>query len=456
VERLTSIDAAFLYMESPTTPMHVGAIALLERPARGVDVDRLVAHIGTRIVAVPRLTQKVRDVPLHLANPVWVDDDQFDLDYHLRRSALPSPGGHGELLDLAARVLSRPLDRARPLWELYVVEGLAGGRLALISKTHSALVDGTTTVDVLQLVLDARPVTPSGTRPRVPAARATSSSDIVAGAVTELVRRPGLAVDALRGSVADLRGGLSALGSGLGSIASLARTAVRSAPPSALNPEIGATRSIGTAQIDLALLRGVRAAHGCSVNDAVLAVVAGALRALLLSRGEPVTAATTLRALVPVSVTDSGSRRIAPFLVDLPVGEPNPVVRLAQIGFAMSSHAGADQTVAAEALVAAAGFSPPTTHALAARVASTFSRRLFNVAVINVPGPQRAMYVGRARLAACYPVVPLARSQSVAVAVTSYAGVVFAGVTADKGTFGDAAPFATMIEEAAAELAASV
>jgi WS/DGAT/MGAT family acyltransferase len=465
-ERLSPLDVSFLYLETPTTAMHVGGVAIFDPPARvdgeaGFDYDGLCELVARRISLVPRYRQKVRWVPGHLANPVWVDDEDFDISYHVRRSALPRPGTMDQLRELVGRLQSRQLDRNRPLWEIYLVEGLADGRFAIITKTHHAVVDGVSAVDISTLILDV------GTTPRevpddgwVPRSEPTSAG-LVLGALADNLRRPTQVIETVRAEVADVRAiGQRVLGTAAGLVAA-ARTSVRSAPESPLNATIGEQRRYGMAATELDDYKRVRKAHGGTVNDVVLATVAGALRVWLLTRGESVTPKSTVRAMVPVSVRSeqqSGAlgNRVSAMFVDLPIGEQSPVVRLHQISYAMKAHKESGQSVAADAIVALSGFAPPTIHSAAARLASGFSRRLFNVVVTNVPGPQYPLYAAGAQMLECYPVVPLSKGQGVSVGLTSYNGGVYYGLNADRDTMPDIDVLAQCIEESLGELVETV
>src|SRR5215468_5103935 len=260
-DRLAASDVSFLYLEGRTTPMHAGGLAIFASPGDGFDYERLVELIEDRISLVPRYRQKVRFVPGHLANPVWVDDPDFDITYHVRRSALPKPGSDEQLREFCARIQSRPLDRSRPLWEMYLVEGLEGDRFAIITKSHHSMVDGVRGVDIGQVILDTSPL-------------GTHDVRSLAGRVLEVA----------------------------GSLVSAAGAMVRPAPSSPLSMPIGEQRRFGVARTSLDDYKVVRRRHGGAINDVVLATVAGALRGWPLFRGEPVTPATTVRAMVPVSV----------------------------------------------------------------------------------------------------------------------------------------------------------
>jgi WS/DGAT/MGAT family acyltransferase len=460
-DRLSPRDVSFLYLEEPTTPMHVGSVSILQLPEGGFDYERLIALVRRRIAFVPRFRQRVRTVPGRLANPLWVDHGHFDLAYHVRRSALPRPGTDAQLRELVARLMSRPLDRHRPLWEMYLIEGLSGDRFAVVSKTHFAMIDGVNTIDIAQVILDsapeARPGPPDTWRP----CQEPSWFELVAGAVSDVVRRPAEAIDTVRAGVTDLRHTAERLAGTAGGLFAAARSAVRTAPSTPLNVTIGEQRRFGMASGALDDFKRVRKAHGCTVNDVVLATVAGALRIWLQSRGSPVTGKATVRALVPVSVHDEVKRitlgsRVAANLIDLPVGEPSPVMRLEQISYAMRAVRDTYRAVDAEALVSIAGFAPPTLHALGARTASDWSRRLFNLIVTNVPGPQFPLYAAGAQMLATYPALPLAKAQAVSIGLTSYNGGMFYGINADRDAMPDIDLLAHSLVEALGELVETV
>jgi WS/DGAT/MGAT family acyltransferase len=469
-DRLSAMDVSFLYLETPTTAMHVGGVAVFTPPLpedgaepdpAGFDYDALCELVATRISLVPRYRQKVRWVPGHLANPVWVDDEDFDITYHVRRSALPRPGTLDQLRELVGRVQSRQLDRSRPLWEIYLVEGLEDGRFAIITKTHHAMVDGVSAIDIGTLILDVsrtpRDIPDDGWIPR----REPSTVGLVVGAVKDTLRRPTQVVDTVRASVTDARAIAQRTLGAAGGIAAAARVSLRPAPDSPLNARIGEQRRFGMACTDLDDYKRVRKAHGGTVNDVVLATVAGALRVWMLTRGESVTPATSVRAMVPVSIrseqqTMALGNRVSALFVDLPVGEASPVVRLHQISYAMKAHKESGQSVAADAIVTLSGFAPPTIHSAAARLASGLSRRLFNVVVTNVPGPQFPLYAAGAQMVECYPVVPLSKGQSVSIGLTSYDGGVYYGLNADRDAMPDVDVLAQCIEEALVELVETV
>ncbi len=462
-DRLSPADAGFLYTEDAATPMQVGGVVILQ-PERPFDYTQIVALIEARLALVPRYRQKVRFVPGRFARPVWVDDENFDLTYHVRRSALPKPGSDAQLAELVGRLISRPLDRSRPLWELYVVEGLSGGRIALINKTHHSMVDRVGAVDVAAAILDISP------RPRrLPAqvwlpTPAPSDIDLVVDAIADITSRPSEVLDAFRLAALDIKATVAGIGQTVNGIWQIAQRAVRPAPRSALDVAVAGPRRFVGVALDLALLKTIRKTYGGTVNDVILTVITGALRSFLLSRGEPVSPGTTLRAMVPMSVRatlDQNGRGsefapVASYLIDLPVSEPNPVIRLSQVSFAMAAHTESGLSVGADSLMKLGRFAPATLHTLGARVGSQLGRRLYNLLIINIPGPQIPLFAAGVPVVAMYPVAPLAKGQALALSVTSYNGQVFFGLTADGGAVPDLADFNTLLQEAVEEFPSAI
>ena len=458
-DRLSALDASFLYLEQPTTPMHVGGVAVFRLPRTGFDFDSLVELIEHRLALVPRFRQKIKQVPGRVARPVWVDDADFDIGYHVRRAAVPKSGTDKQLYDLVARLMARPLDRSRPLWELYVIEGLSRSRFAIITKTHFAMVDTISAMDVAQVLLDVTPTpreTPSDLwmpRPEPGALR------LMLDAATEASQRPAEMVENVRAAALDAAATARKVTSMFGSMFAAARSAMWAAPGSPLNVPISTQRRFTVARGSLDDFKRVRKAHGGTINDGVLAVVSGALRNWLLSRGEAVTSSTTIRALTPMSVrgpSDEAPGDVSANLVELPVGEPNPVVRLHHVSHAMRAHADSGRSVGASTLVRLGGFTPPTLHALGARVANGFAQRIYNLVVTNVPGPQFPLYAAGARLLEIFPVVPLAKNQGLSIAVNSYDGGVYFGLNADRDAVADVDVLAGLITESLEELAGTV
>ena len=475
--RLTTQDASFYYLEASSTPMHLGSLAVFRTPRSGFSYEKLLSLVEQRLVLVPRYRQKVREVAFGLARPVWVDDSDFDITYHIRRSALPKPGTDEQLHDLVARLTSRPLDRSRPLWEMYLVEGLTKNRFAIFTKSHSALVDGEKALEIGQVILDASKSPVAMAEELWMPAREPKESALVLDAITELIASPNESVEVLRGAAAGLAGVAGGVLAASGKVFSLVRTAAQVAPSSPLNAPISRNRRFAVAKTELSDYRRIHTRFGCSINDVVLAVVTGALRNWLLSRGEPVTASSTVRAMVPMSVyvSDEGAgydqyadrlsgdhegeptdeqlrSEVSSFLVALPVGEPNAVVRLSHIAHATEAHAKQSPGVTAQTLMTISGFAPASLHAMGARAGSRLSQRLFNLIITNAPGPQFPLYVGGARMLEMFPVSPLFENQALSIGLTSYDGFVCFGLNADRGAMPDVDVITALLFEALEEL----
>ncbi|MDH2415024.1 wax ester/triacylglycerol synthase family O-acyltransferase [Nocardioides sp. CER19] len=458
-DRLTPRDLSFLTEESATAPRQNATVEIFEPGPEGFDYDALLALIADRISFVPRYRQRVQFLPGRLANPVWVDDPTFELEYHVRRSALPRPGNADQLRDLVARIVSRPLDRHRPLWEMYLVEGLEGGRVAILTKAHQALVDGVHTVDLGQLLLDVSPDTKlldpeyDDWRP----GRAATPVGLLVDAVRDVLAEPEIALDAARSTTARLaRRGRRLVRRGVGT----AELVVRGRPDwmTPLNGRLSQQRRFVTLEARLDDLRAIRAVHGGTINDVVLAIVAGGLRAWLMTRPESLAGMRQVRAVVPISVIDENEEatslgsQIAVHFVDLPVSEPSPVVRLHQVSYSFESHKATGRGVAASRLAGIAGFAPTTFHAVGSRAAAAQPGRSYHLTVTNVPGPQSARYAAGAEMVASYPVPPLVPGHALAIGVTSYHGGVSFGITTDRDLIPDADILGQCFADALVEL----
>ena len=437
--------------------MHNATLEIFEPGASGLDYEALLAHIDDRIAFVPRYRQRVRRVPGRLANPVWVDDEDFDLAYHVRRSALPRPGTLDQLRELSARIMSRRLDPDRPLWEVYFVEGLEGGRVAVLSKSHQVLVDGISTVDLGQVLLDVDP----GPRQLVHdgwiADHEPTPAGLAASALTETVRHPKVAATTLRSNAEALGRALGGAAGRLGAVAG-EFSGRRPAVESPFNIEPSAQRRLVCVRTSLKDYRKIRRVHGGTVNDVILATLSGAVRAWLMTRAEAVGSGRRLRALVPMSVIDeeleptSLGSQVVGHLVDLPIGEGSPVVRLHQVSYALRAHSETGRAVAADRIAGVAGFAPTTFHSLGSRVAFREARGGVNLVVTNVPGPQFPMYLAGAEMVETYPVPPLFPGFSLSVGVTSYDGAVYYGITADRDALPDIEVLGQCVREALDEL----
>lgn len=463
-ERLSPADAAFLDADDLTTPMHVGAIMVLQPPPEGFDYQAMTRLIEQRIALVPRYRQKVVSVPGGISAPRWVDDDKFDVSFHVRRSALPKPGDDEALTELAGRLMSRRLDRDRPLWEIYLVEGLSDGRVAMITKSHCALVDSAAGMEIGEVLLDRDPaVRPGPDAEHWEPGAAPSGVALLLDVAREAVSSPLTVLENTRIVAGNLREVGSRLVEAALAVSATARWVFDPADSSPLNVAVGGQRRIALTDLPLEELQALKRAAGCTVNDVVLAVVTGALRGWMLARGETVRSDSVLRALVPVSVepieddADFGTAgRVASMTIDLPVGENVIGVRLGRISFAMSEHAVARRAVPADVLRSLGWFAPSTLHSLGARVSRDLTGRASNLVVTNAPGPQEPVYAAGARLERVYPLLPLSHKQALAIGVTSYHGRVYFGLDADRDSMVDLEVLASMIGDALDELVAGV
>lgn len=464
ITRLTPQDASFYRLESSSNPIHIGSLAIVRNSGGAdevaLDYDRLVDLVEERLSLVPRYRRKVREIPFALGRPVWVEDSGFDITYHVRRSALPGPGSDEQLLDLVARLASRPLDQTRPLWEMYLIEGLTDGRSAIFTKTHSALVDGDTALEIGHVILDTGP-SPRGVADDAwHAPREPSESELLIGALAHLAAQPGEALEVVREARSGVLGMIGSTGKAVHSVVGAVRAAATGTQDSPLNIRTSRNRRFAVVRTDLEDYRKLRKRFDCSINDVILAVVTGALRNWLLSRGEALTESSTVRTVVPMSVyVDSpGAAQLNPasevssFLIDLPVGEPNPVIRLSHISHATAANSKHRRGVRARTLVHMAGFAPASLHAMSVRAASTFAEHTFNLVITNAPGPQRPMYIGGARMLEMYPVSPLLRNQASSIGITSYDGRVCYGLNADRDAMADIGVLAASVHESMEEM----
>ncbi|OIN80463.1 WS/DGAT/MGAT family O-acyltransferase [Mycobacterium malmoense] len=447
VTRLSPADASFYRLENTATPMYVGSLAILRRPRAGLSYETLLATVEQRLPQIPRYRQKVREVRIGMARPVWIDDSDFDITYHVRRSALPSPGSDEQLHELVARLAARPLDKSRPLWEMYLVEGLAKNRVALYTKSHQALINGMRALEINHVIADRTRHPPPFPEDIWIPERDPGHTRLVLGAIGDWLVGPGTQLQAVAGRLTNY-GELLDAGR---RVLDIARAVARgTAPSSPLNATVSRHRRFTVARGSLEDYRTVRARYDCDVNDVVLAVVAGALGNWLLSRGVAVSPTATVRAMAPLSVYADGQldsagpgqaiSQVTPFLVDLPVGEPNPVVRLSQIAHATESNPTAASLVDARTIVTLSGFAPPTLHAMGIRVATSFpsfSKRTFNLLITNAPGAQSQMYIAGTKLLETYAVPPLLHNQALAISVTSYNGMLYFGINADREAMSD-------------------
>ena len=456
-DRLSAIDASFLAQETAEAHMHLGAVTIFEGPAPAY--GELVAHIASRLHLVPRYRQKLAVPPLETGRPIWVDDATFALEYHLRHAALPAPGTEEQLSVLAARVHSQPLDRAKPLWEMWLVEGLEDGRFALVSKTHHALVDGVAGVDLVTVLFDlvARPEPVGAPPPRWSPQPEPSPAQMAMRGLSGLARAPwrlaGRVVEATTSPQEALRAGAEAA-EGLSEIA---WAALNPAPPTPFNVAIGPHRRVGFVRCELDDFKRIKNVFGGTVNDVLLSVVAGALRRLLRARGLR-TDGLELRALVPVSIRTEHHRgelgnRLVAMRAPLPLYLSDPVARLRLVKQSMDGLKRSKQATGAEVLAQMEQFAPPTLLAQATRL--NFSTRLFNLLVTNVPGPQFPLYLLGRRLEDFFPVAFLPRDHALAIAIMSYDGGVDFGLLGDYDAMADIERLADAIRDSLDELLAA-
>jgi WS/DGAT/MGAT family acyltransferase len=451
-ERLTALDAMFLHIESRSAHMHVGALVLLEGPAPAY--RDVLALIESRLHHVPRYRQRLMMVPFGQGRPVWIDESQFDLEYHVRHTALPAPGDFEQLKKLAGRLLSQQLDRDKPLWELWVVEGLAGGGFALLSKTHHCMIDGVSGVDLATLLLDTEPKADPPPPPEAWTPRpAPGQAQLLADSIKDQLAHPLQVAKQALEQGSDARRLVGEMAAGMMPLVGLAQ--LGQAPASVINHPIGPHRKLEPVRLSLAEVKAVRARLGGTVNDVVLAVVAGALRRLLLARGE--TPGDDLRAMVPVSVRAPDARgtlgnQVTAMFCPLPVSDPEAASRLVKVQQAMKGLKESKQAVGALALSRLGDFAPPTLVAQAARLSA--QTRLFNVLVTNVPGPQFPLYFLGHKMRECYPVPPLAATTTIGIALLSYDGSIDVGLLGDGDSAKDLPVLAEGIRASLSELIA--
>lgn len=446
-------DASFLHVENAVSHMHIGSVGIFEGPPPAY--DELRAMVESKLYRVPRYRQRVRMVPLELSRPVWVDDEHFNIRYHLRHTSLPRPGSEEQLRNLVGRVMSQQLDRNKPLWEMWIAEGFEDDRWVLLSKTHHCMVDGVSGTDLLTLILDDRrdperelpePWEPSGS---------TSEIGLVRDALRERLTSPYEMARSIRAAFRTPRR-LAEVARGLRTFSRLTRDGAASS----LNGPIGPHRRWGWTSSTLEAVKAIRKLHGGTVNDVVLSVIARGFRDLLQSRGEEVDG-RVVRTLVPVSVRAPGdegtpNNQVSAMFAELPVGVSDPVERLQALRDQLEDLKERKQAVAADALVALSGFAPPMLLALAARAFSRIPQSSVQTVTTNVPGPRRELYAAGCKLLRTIPYVPLAGRVRIGVAIFSYAGQLNFGVTGDYETCPDLDILCRGIDAGIEELARGV
>jgi diacylglycerol O-acyltransferase / wax synthase len=453
-DRLSAVDASFLHEERESSHMHVGAVVILEGPPP--TRDEFAEHIQARLHLVPRYRQKLTFPRFEMGRPFWIDDPQFNIDYHVRHTALPSPGSIEQLRGLAGRIFSQRLDRSKPLWEIWLAQGLEGGRFALISKTHHALVDGVSGVDIATVLFDISAV-PSDPPPADEAwtpASEPSQAELVAEGLKGVVRTPGRLLRETTRIVSEPAGTLAKVREAAEGVGEVAWAGLNPAPDVPLNVPIGPHRRLMWLRSDLADFKAVKNGLGGTVNDAFLTVVAGGLGRWLRARGVR-TEGMELRGLVPVSIRSQDEHhqlgnRIAAMRGPLPVYAEDPVERLRIVREAMQGIKESKQALGAEVISGLNDFAPPTLLAMASRL--NFSTRLFNLIVTNVPGPQFPLYLMGREMLEIVPVAFLPENHALAIAAMSYNGKLDLGLLADYDAMPDLDRLAGFFEESLAEL----
>jgi WS/DGAT/MGAT family acyltransferase len=438
-DHLSALDATFLELEEADESAHMHVGGLLSFSGSAPDIESVREHLRARLGGLPRYSQRLSEPHTGgLAWPAWVADPGFDIASHVTRAALPAPGGDGELMEWLAAWWSQRLDRRRPLWEMVVLEGMAGGRWGLVTKTHHCMVDGASAMEVASLILDVTE-TPANGAVAVPTAMEADEPDSGSGLLTVVPRRAlaatragadlALHPDKLRGALTRARSVLELI----------VRDEVVAAPQTTLNVPIGTLRRFDVVRIPLGDLKAIKNALGGTVNDVALAATAGGLRRLLLERGED-PPGRGMRAMVPVNVRGAAEHlalgnRVSSLFVHLPVGADSAEARYAATVAEAEGLKAGDQAEAGAALVDLTAHAPPVLHSFAAQ--SLFASRLFNVTITNVPGPQQPLYAFGCLLQEIVGLVPLAAAHCVGVAVLSYNGSVTFGIVADRDTVPD-------------------
>ena len=456
MDRLNALDAVFVDAEDadPHVSMAIASIAVFEGPAPAH--EEFLAYLAGRLPLVPRYRHKLRTIPFRLGRPVWVEDPDFDLRYHVRRTALPAPGGDRQLADLMARVMSQRLDRDHPLWEYWVVEGLAEGRWALISKVHHCMVNGVSGTDLYRVIFDFSPEPSPPARADDRTVNAEPSAvELAARAALDAVMLPAREALALRGAAADLAGSLRQAAEMARAVARLA-PAARPATGSSLSGHIGRQRRYTWARVSLDDVKTIKQALGGTVNDVVLTAISGGFRALLLARGEQ-PGSHMVRSLVPVSVRAPGAEsvydnQVSALLADLPVHVANPVERLAAVRSELTTLKESKEAMLGEALTSVGRFTPFPFASWWSRLAFGLPQREIVTVTTNVPGPRQTLYGMGRRLLEIIPYVPIATTLRTGISIFTYGGQVTFGITGDFAANPDLDVLAHGIEDGAAEL----
>ena len=459
-ERLTALDSSFLLLEKRSSPLHVASTLTLEAgPLRtdegGIDAERIKRHTASELHRIPRYRQKLRWIPF-TARPVWVDDDRFNIDYHIRHTSLPRPGNDEQLKRLSARIMEQPLDPFRPLWETWIVEGLEGDRFAVISKVHHCMIDGVSGVDLLKILLSPTPEVHEAERHRFLPRRAPSPFELWRDEMMRRVLLPLQLVNGVRALLNEADEARRETLVRLRAAAEMIGSSLSLAPETPINQPVSPHRRFDWLEMDLEEVKQVRRAFGCSINDVVLGVVTGAMQRFL-ERRQVNPASIDFRVMSPVSVRSEAQQgalgnQVSAWILELPIGEPDPREQIRQIAQRTSDLKEKRSAVGATVLTDAAEWGSSTLLALGAR---NVSRVLpFNLVVTNVPGPQFPIYMLGARLLATYPLVPLVDNMGLGIAQMSYDGKLFWGFNADYDLIPDLPALVRATDDAFAELKA--
>ena len=456
-ERLTAADAVFLRIETPHEPQHVGSLSVIEgTPLRSPDgrirFDELKAHVERRLHRVQRMRQRVMEVPYNQARPVWVDDDHFDIDHHVRLTALPRPGDDDQLATLMGRLQSLPLDRSRPLWEMWFVDGLADGHIGLVIKVHNALGDGMAHVDLAMALIDLEADPPPDDP--VPAWRpapAPAPNDLLLDAVREQIGRPTRLAQAAVDTLRNPRPTIDAATNVGRTVASF----LSKPPPAPWNVPVGSHRRWVSASVPMTSVRTVRKRHGVTINDVVLTACSGALRTFLLDHGDEDIAHREIKAMVPVSLRGKDEHEtlgnlVSLIIVDLPVHEPDPVERLQRIHTMTSELKGSGLVDGAHRILDLADAITPLAGPLTRYVSRTIP---MNLVITNIPGPPIPLYLRGAKFLRVFPYVEVIDNEGLTIAVVSYEDQLHFGITADRDVMPDLGDVAASIEHEFALLA---
>lgn len=450
------LDDTFVVLERDNLPMHIGSLLIFDGPAP--EYDELVRHVAGRLDRLPRYRQVLREVPLNLGRPTWQDDTQFLIEYHIRHTAVPHPGGDDQLQALAGRLLGHRLDMRRPLWEMWLIEGLSDDRFAILNKVHHAMVDGLSGTDIMEVLLDDSPHPPDPNPSTWTPAAPPSTVEVLGGAMVDAVRNP---LGRLRHLAADLESPRDALTKVAAALAGTFRIGETLAhTEEQLLGQPGTHRRWAWASGDLGQVKAIKNGLGGTVNDVILAAIANGFREFLLGRVDELSEEAFVRSMVPVSTrpssADYGGNQVAVMFCDLPVGIADPEARYYRVQEQMQAAKHSGTVEGLDSLLENAVFIPPLLYAAAGRLAARTPQPAVSTITTNVPGPQRQLYMLHHPMRAMLPYVPLGMNQLITIAIMSYNGQLNCGITADYDRVPDVTRVSEGIEQGLADLAALV